>query len=84
VVDSSPGVGGRPRKSWYAALTKASLGETGTFGVVSGLAADWGPVPTAFVAATLNVYVVPFVSPATVWLVAVELNALAGCAFAPT
>jgi hypothetical protein len=60
-------------------------GAEGTVAGVTGAdATDWGPVPTAFVAATLNVYVVPFVSPVTVWLVAVELNALAGCAFAPT
>jgi hypothetical protein len=30
---------------------------------------DAGPVPTAFVALTVNVYVVPFVSPDTVVLV---------------
>jgi hypothetical protein len=35
-------------------------------GVTTFEATDCGPVPTAFVAATLNVYAVPFVSPPTV------------------
>ena len=43
-------------------------------GVTGLVTFDIGPVPTAFVAATLNRYVVPFVSPVTVWVVAVELN----------
>ena len=48
------------------------------------MATDCGPVPLAFLAATLNVYVVPFVSPVTVCEVAVELNVRAVCATVPT
>ena len=40
-------------------------------GVRAALAAESAPVPTAFVAATLNVYAVPFVRPVTVRVVAV-------------
>ena len=39
-------------------------------GVTTFDAADCGPVPTALVAATLNVYDVPFVNPPTVTVVA--------------
>ena len=35
----------------------------GATGVMAALAAESAPVPTALVAATLNVYAVPFVSP---------------------
>lgn len=42
-------------------------------GVTALEAADCAPMPRAFLAATLNVYVVPFVSPVTTWVVAVEL-----------
>jgi hypothetical protein len=42
--------------------------------LVGGDGADCGPVPLAFLAATLNVYVVPFVSPVIVCDVAAELN----------
>jgi hypothetical protein len=51
------------------------VGATGVPTVTEALAADGGPVPLAFVAATVNVYAVPLVSPVTVWVVAVELNA---------
>jgi len=37
---------------------------------VTGLEADGGPLPTAFDAVTVNVYVVPFVRPPIVTLVA--------------
>jgi hypothetical protein len=47
-------------------------------------ATDCGPVPLAFLAATVNVYVVPLVRPVTVWVVAAELNVCAGCATEPT
>ena len=40
-------------------------------GVNAALAAESAPVPTALVAATLNVYAVPFVRPVTVRVVAV-------------
>jgi hypothetical protein len=52
--------------------------------LVGGDATDCGPVPLAFLAATLNVYVVPLVNPVTVCDVAVELNVRAGCATDPT
>jgi hypothetical protein len=38
-------------------------------GVTAGSELDGGPVPAAFVAATVKVYGVPFVSPVTVYLV---------------
>ena len=40
-------------------------------------------MPTEFVAATVNVYVVPFVRPVTVKLVAVVPVLIGVCAFAP-
>ena len=40
-----------------------------TQGVTALDALDAGPVPTAFVAVTVNVYDVPLVKPVTVWLV---------------
>jgi hypothetical protein len=43
-------------------------------GVAGLVTFDMGPVPSAFVAATLNRYVVPFVRGVTVWVGAVELN----------
>ena len=48
------------------------LGDAGTFATVTGFdAADGAPVPTAFVAVTVHVYVLPAVSAAT------EIGALA-------
>jgi hypothetical protein len=41
-------------------------------------------VPATFFAATLNVYEVPFSSPVTSCVVAVELNVTEGWAAAPT
>jgi len=38
-------------------------------GVTEFDALDAGPVPTAFVAVTVNVYDVPLVKPVTVWVV---------------
>src|ERR1700722_11995780 len=46
-------------------------------------APDCGPVPTAFFAATLSVYVVPLVKPVTVSMSAVELNVRRACAVVP-
>ena len=44
-----------------------AVGAPGTDnGVTDGEAADGGPAPAAFVAVTVNVYAVPFVSPSTV------------------
>jgi len=55
-------------------------------GVTAGEAAEAGPVPTALVADTVNVYVVPFVRPVIVALVAggEPVIVVAGCATAPT
>ena len=62
VADASPAV----------ALT--FVGAAGTVGGAVGVTefedADAGPVPTAFVADTLNVYAVPLLSPLTVAVVA--------------
>ena len=44
---------------------------------------DCGPVPIAFLAATLNVYAVPFVRPAIVCEVAAELKVTGVLAVAP-
>jgi hypothetical protein len=47
------------------------------------LAAEAAPVPTPFVAATVNVYAVPLVSPVTVVDVAAELVLIGVCAVVP-
>ena len=52
-------------------------------GVTAFDAVDGGPVPIAFAAATLNVYVVPLVSPVTICVVAADANTRAGCASLP-
>ena len=44
------------------------------------VAADAGPVPTALVALTVNVYVVPLVSPETTPEVAGAATTVGGCA----
>ncbi len=59
------------------------VGATGAPTVTAPDATDCGPVPLAFLAATVNVYVVALVNPVTVWVVAVELNVCAGCATEP-
>jgi hypothetical protein len=41
------------------------------------------PVPTVLIAATVNVYAVPLVSPVTVYVVAVEPVATGVCAAPP-
>jgi hypothetical protein len=55
-------------------------------GVTELEAAEAGPVPTALVAATVNVYAVPFVSPETVTVVAggLPLTVVVACALDPT
>ena len=55
-------------------------------GVTGFDAADAGPVPTAFVADTLNVYAVPLVSPVTFAVVAggFPLTVVGACAVVPT
>ena len=55
----------------------------GVTGVMAALAAESAPVPTALVAATLNVYAVPFVRPVTVRVVAVVPVLIAVCAVVP-
>ena len=52
-------------------------------GVIAADAVESAPVPTAFVAATLNVYAVPFVRPVTVRVVAVVPVLIAVCAVVP-
>jgi hypothetical protein len=60
------------------------VGATGAPTVTAAVAADCGPVPLPFLAATVNVYVVAFVSPVIVCDVAAELNVRAVCATDPT
>ena len=52
-------------------------------GVSAALALEAGPVPTALVAATVNVYVVPLVSPVTLADVDVEPVSIGVCAVEP-
>src|SRR6516165_283165 len=54
-------------------------------GVTRPVAADWGPVPTAFAAATVNLYVVPLASPGTTAVVAggLPVTVVPGCAVPP-
>jgi hypothetical protein len=53
-------------------------------GVTGAEAAESTPVPTALIAATVNVYAVPFDKPVTVKLVAAEPVATGVCAVPPT
>jgi hypothetical protein len=60
------------------------VGAPGTApGVTGAEAAESAPVPTALIAATANVYAVPFVSPVTVKLVAAEPVETGVCAVPP-
>ena len=65
------------------------VGAAGAVGVAVGVtafdAAEAGPVPTALVADTLNVYAVPLVSPVTVAVVAggLPVTVVGVCAVAP-
>ena len=52
---------------------------TGPFGVTAFDAADAVPVPSALIAATLNVYVALLASPVTVPVVSGELNVVDFC-----
>jgi hypothetical protein len=61
-------------------VTVTPLGLTGVPAVTALEAGDAGLVPFAFLAATLNAYAVPFVSPVTTPLVAVAANVWAVCA----
>ena len=72
---------------WLPAVAlRMIVGADGTvaIGVTGLVTVDVGPEPAAFSAETLNRYVVPFVSPKTVCVVAVELNVLEGFAMYPT
>jgi hypothetical protein len=53
-------------------------------GVTAADASDAGPVPTALIAATVNVYAVPFCRPSMNWLVAPVLVVIGVCAVEPT
>jgi hypothetical protein len=55
----------------------------GAEGVTADEAADCTPVPTALIAATVNVYAVPFVNPVTVNDVAADPVNTAPCATPP-
>jgi hypothetical protein len=55
----------------------------GAEGVTADEAADCTLVPTELIAATVNVYAVPFVSPVTVKLVAAEPVSTGPCATPP-
>ena len=70
-----------------AVLRPVAVTLVGAPGVVAGVtafdAADCGPVPTAFVAATLKVYVVPLVRPVITWVVAVDAKVRLGWATPP-
>jgi hypothetical protein len=71
------------------ALAVTPVGAAGALadaGVTEFDAAERGPVPTAFVAETLNVYAVPFVSPVTLTLVAggLPLTVVVACGVDPT
>ncbi len=62
-ADASPG------------LAETAVGGSGRVAGTTGVdEVDTGPVPTAFVAVTVNVYAVPFVKPVTVALGAVALT----------
>ena len=49
-----------------AVMPVGAPGTVAAAGVIAGEAAESAPVPTPLIAATRNVYVVPFVSPVTV------------------
>ena len=76
VADAFPAVADTP---------DGAAGAVGPLGVTAFDAADAGPVPTPFVAVTLNVYAVPFVNPVTVVEVAggAPVIVVGACATAP-
>ena len=73
--------------AWFPGAPTTAVGASGTVGPADGVtaaeAAESGPVPAAFVAATVKVYAVPFVRPVTVRVVAAEPVLIGACAFAP-
>ena len=69
-------------------LPRTAVTDVGTPGNVAGITdvddTESAPVPTAFTAATLNVYDVPFARPVTICDTAVPTNTTAVCAVLPT
>ena len=55
----------------------------GSTGVTAADGAESAPVPTALIAATVNVYAVPFARPATVAAVAADAVTTEACAAGP-
>jgi hypothetical protein len=70
VIAEPPLLAGAVNATAASALPPVAVPMVGAPGTVAGVtlfeAADAAPVPSAFVAATVNVYAVPFASPATV------------------
>jgi hypothetical protein len=68
-VIALPPFGGGVHDTVAWALPPVAVTPVGAAGTLAGVTAldgaEAGPAPTAFVATTVNVYVVPFVSPAT-------------------
>src|SRR4051794_24818034 len=79
----APGV--NETRNCPAALRVAltAVGAAGAPTVMAGEAVEFGPVPKAFLAATLNVYVVPFVRPVMVAVVAAVLRTRCAWAAVP-
>jgi hypothetical protein len=69
VIAAPPSLAGAVKSTVACALPGDAMPIVGAPGTVAGVApfdaADAGPVPIAFVAVTLNVYVVPFTRPVT-------------------
>jgi hypothetical protein len=69
-------------------LPRTAVTDVGAPGNVAGITdvdeTESAPVPTAFTAATLNVYDVPFVRPVTSCDTAVPINTTDVCAVLPT
>jgi hypothetical protein len=69
-------------------LPRTAVTDVGAPGNVAGITdvdeTESAPVPTAFTAATLNVYDVPFARPVTICDTAVPINTTDVCAVLPT
>jgi hypothetical protein len=69
-------------------LPRTAVTDVGAAGNVAGTTelddTESAPVPTAFTAATLNVYDVPFARPVTICDTAVPINTTDVCAVLPT
>src|SRR4051812_21247831 len=82
VTGEPPSADGASHVTWappLRATTSPIVGAPGTVipscGVTAADSAEFGPVPTAFTAATRNVYVVPLVRPVTCRVVMLASNA---------